>query len=576
MKWFGNLKIRVKLITCFIILAILTGAVGLIGIRNMGNINESVTKMYQNNYIPSQKLALIQKNLLIVRSDYLLMLYERDATLFQKRADEISEAANLTNEILTELEVNLQTEEEKSIFNEIESCLTAYREQRNSNIELIKNQQFEKAVELTPALTKDREALDQAVERLITYNSEFAQEEAGLNDKNYKFNSMVMIAIIAIGIVLSITLGVIVANVIAKPLNKLLLAADKIANGDLDVTVTSETKDEVGNLAFAFKKMVDNLNEVMQNISTAAEQVAAGSRQVSDSSMALSQGATEQASSVQELTSSLEEIASQTEKNAESANKANTLAESAKDNALQGNNQMNDMLKAMDEINDSSNNISKIIKVIDEIAFQTNILALNAAVEAARAGQHGKGFAVVAEEVRNLAARSANAAKETTEMIESSIKKVDGGTKIAGRTAEALNKIVVDISKVADLVSDIATASSEQAQGIAQINQGIMQVSDVVQANSATSQESAAASEELSSQAEMLKDQVSRFKLRKMQYSSPTFGNLQELNPDILKLLESMPEKQKASIYRNEIKHDREVANKPKRIILDDKEFGKY
>ncbi len=291
----------------------------------------------------------------------------------------------------------------------------------------------------------------------------------------------------------------------------------QISKGVLTSGISTEYKGNFLVLKESINGIVASLNMVLSEINDSADQVANGTRQISDSSQAISQGTTEQASSIEELSASITQIAAQTKQNATNANTANGLALSAQSEAVAGNEHMKEMQDAMSQINESSGNISKIIKVIDDIAFQTNILALNAAVEAARAGIHGKGFAVVAEEVRNLAARSAKAAKETTELIEGSIKKVEAGTKIADQTAAALASIVTGVEKAAELVAQIALASNEQATGISQVDRGIEQLSQVVQTNSATSQEAAAASEELSSQAEMLKTMVSQFKLQDTQ-----------------------------------------------------------
>ncbi|MCL2220678.1 MAG: methyl-accepting chemotaxis protein [Chitinispirillia bacterium] len=304
-----------------------------------------------------------------------------------------------------------------------------------------------------------------------------------------------------------------VFEAVAAPINESMAVMDRLAHKDLTARMDGSYKGEFAKMKENLNTVVQNLDDAMSQVSEAATQVSAASGEISSVAQGLAEGSNVQASSLEEVSSSLEEMSSMTKQNADNSNQAKVLATEARNAANEGDAAMKTMANAINQIKQSSDNTAKIVKTIDDIAFQTNLLALNAAVEAARAGEAGKGFAVVAEEVRNLAMRSAEAAKSTTEMIEESVKNAEGGVKITEEVARSLEEIVDRVGKVGDLISDIAAASSEQAHGIKQVNDAVMQMNSVTQQNAANSEESASASEELSSQASELANMVSAFNL---------------------------------------------------------------
>ena len=289
--------------------------------------------------------------------------------------------------------------------------------------------------------------------------------------------------------------------------------ATYLADGDWTHTVTEKGDLDVLNRSLA--TMISKVNDVLREIDSSVAKVATGSSEVTTAAQNLADGSQETAASLEQITASMSQISSQTKQNAGNASQARDLAQQANKAAADGQTAMNEMTESMRRITHNSDEIQRVIKVIDDIAFQTNLLALNAAVEAARAGQHGKGFAVVAEEVRNLAARSAKAAKETSDLIANDSLEVKKGGEITARTAEALNMIVEQIKQTTDLVAGIAVASNEQAQGVGQITIGLQQIDTVTQQNTAVAEESASAASEMSSLAGELKTMVAQFKLQR-------------------------------------------------------------
>jgi methyl-accepting chemotaxis protein len=302
-------------------------------------------------------------------------------------------------------------------------------------------------------------------------------------------------------------------DAVILPINEAATTLERVAARDLSARMTGEYKGDLARIKEALNQAVTNLDEGLQQVAVAVEQVASASSEIGTGSQSLAQGASEQASSLEEVSSGLQEMASMTRQNSGNAKEARGLAEVARNEANRGLESMTRLSQAMERIKASSDATAKIVKTIDEIAFQTNLLALNAAVEAARAGDAGKGFAVVAEEVRNLAMRSAEAAKNTANLIEESVNNAEDGVQLNREVLEKLQEITTQANKVGEVMEEIALASEQQTQGIEQVSGSVDEMNQVTQQNAASSEESASAAEELSSQAAELRGLVERFEL---------------------------------------------------------------
>lgn len=516
MMFFKNMKIGTKLMAFMVILEFLIGVIAYYGISVVKENDATYEAIMGEDVMGSSNAYEMGMHFNDARVNMLLGLNAQDPAKVQMFTAAMEKDLNNAEENLKNLQESAHSDAAKAAVASVTNNYNTFRQETVAALKAKQAGQVQSPEAQAAASAKFAKLegdIAKQVEEIadMGYSSAQSRDKAATEEMNSDVRNIILIALFLMAV--SSVTGFMFNQDVKKRLSQLGQSADRIAEGDLATEVVTSTGDELGDVAASFEIMRQRVHNVLLEINQGADQVAAGAHNVSDASVALSQGASQQAASVEQLSASIAEIASQTASNAQNAEKANDLTVGTKEKAQLGNEEMQEMLSAMEEINASSANISKIIKVIDEIAFQTNILALNAAVEAARAGQHGKGFAVVAEEVRNLAARSAKAAKETTDMIEGSMEKVETGREIAHKTAEALNAIVGDVSSVADIVANIAKASNEQKLALEQINQGVQQVSQVVQANSSTSEEAATASQNLNQQADIMRANVGKFRL---------------------------------------------------------------
>jgi methyl-accepting chemotaxis protein len=367
-----------------------------------------------------------------------------------------------------------------------------------------------KKMERADKISSEMEKIGERLEEKVDANMNKAMVSANAT-QSFSINLQVVLTLISVS--LALIMGFSISRSISNPLRRVVDVVNKIAKGDLTEEVTVRSKDEIGQLASAMRMMENDLSNIVGNIRLSSETVASGANQIASGNQDLSQRSQEQASALEETASTVEQITANIRANAENAQKANDIAQKAASAAQRGGDVVKKTVDSMQEVTNSSKKIGDIINVVNEIAFQTNLLALNAAVEAARAGEQGRGFAVVAGEVRNLAGRSAEAAKEIQSLIKDSVEKVQAGNQLVEETGTTLSEIIEGVNNVAITVSEISAASQEQASGIEQVNKAVAQMDEVVQQNASLVEEAAATSENLTGQADEMQRLMGTFKI---------------------------------------------------------------
>ena len=501
MQWFNNLKIGTKLISGFVIVALIAGVIGFIGIQKIHQIDDGGAKLYQKITVPTAELLSISTDFQRIRVNVLYVLRSTNKEDKEKFVQAIKVLREGIDKGATSFEKTILTEDGKKLFADFIKERSNYYTLMEKVLQLsvAGNENEIQAILASGQFAKISGNFNDTIEKLVEAKINQAKLTSEANSATASSASTLMTGLAIAGALLAIALGLFISKTITRPINEAVSVANALAKGDLTINVESKSKDETGVMMAAISQMVVKLKQVVGEVMTASDNVASGSQELSATAQQMSQGATEQAASAEEISSSMEEMASSIRQNTDNAMQTEKISIKSSVDAKEGGKAVIETVAAMKEI-------ATKISIIEEIARQTNLLALNAAIEAARAGEHGKGFAVVASEVRKLAERSQSAAGEISGLSSRSV-------SIAEQAGEMLTKMVPDIQKTSELVQEITASSKEQDTGAEQINKAIQQLDQVIQQNASASEEMASTSEELSSQAEQLQDSISFFNI---------------------------------------------------------------
>ncbi len=509
-----NMKIGVRLAACFALLVALMIGVTVLGVSRMGHMNDGTNNIAKDR-VPKILAAMSVDSSIneVGKSSYGLLLAP-DAAFADKQKAEIADARKTIQENIDKLVKTTNTPKGKELSQAMATAQVAFFAAMDETLRLVADGKKQEA--MANILSKVRDArliLMKHTDEMVKFQGEVVDNAVKDADQSYTSGLNLMWEVTAFAVLLSIGIAWGMTRSITVPMNEAVQVAQRVATGDLTSNVQARSTDETGQLMLALKDMNESLKKIVGEVRSGTEAIGSGTKQIASGNADLSQRTEEQASSLEETASSMEELTSTVKQNAENAKQANQLAMGASTVAVKGGQVVSEVVSTMSSINESSKKIVDIIGVIDGIAFQTNILALNAAVEAARAGEQGRGFAVVASEVRNLAQRSAAAAKEIKTLIGDSVDKVGAGTKLVDEAGKTMEEIVNSVKRVTDIMSEITAASQEQSAGIEQVNQAITQMDEVTQQNAALVEEAAAAAESLEEQAQNLQAAVAIFNI---------------------------------------------------------------